>query len=427
MKVEKQLKNDKYNIFRFLKQVNDLEKNKNFVVFFEEDYDINELNDILGQNAEYHKMFNNFKFDIWFLKNKNRLKDSIVLVEVKKIDFITKKRINNLRKYANQIIIQFSSDTSMKKVKSYAQEINKNIIVGYTNYETPNLKKPIMLLGKKFELIKTKNRLKILAIIHTYNEEDVIQKTIEYLLKQGIDIYVLDNWSTDDTFNKVQEVQKKYQNRLNLKKFPENKPNGNDYDWTSQLHETEKLSKILNYDWYIHYDADEIRMAPFPNATLADMINFVDKLGYNAIDTTVLDFRMTSVSDDIFGSNAYFELGRRPTCFMQTKTWKKCSDVDLASTGGHIARFNNQKVYPLKIINRHYPLRNIKQAEKKVFEDRLPRFEKEKKEKGWHAQYDKIAKEKNFIYEKENLHKYDNKTLEHLTLELISGIGIDKT
>ena len=427
MKVEEQLKNDKYNIFQFIKQVSNLEQNKNIIVFFNNDYEITQINNILQENIEYHAMFNNFKFDLWFLNNKEKLQKSIVFVEVNEINEKTKNRINKLREYSKEIIIQFNPNIALEKVKEYAKEIKTNAIIGYTNYETPDLRRPIMLLGKNFEYKRINNRLKILAMIHTYNEEDIIQTTLEYLMTQGIDVYVLDNWSTDTTFRKVQEVQKKYPDRITLKKFPDNKPEGNDYNWTSQLHETERLSKILGYDWYIHYDADEIRMSPFPDTTLADFINFVDTLGYNAIDTTVLNFRMTDKQDNIFGKNTYFELGRRPTFFMQTKTWKKCQDIDLATTGGHLAQFENQKVYPIKILNKHYPLRNIEQAEKKVFQDRLPRFEKEKKEKGWHGHYDKIAETKDFIYKKENLHKFDDNALEHYTLELISGIGIDKT
>lgn len=427
LKVDNQIKNDENNIYRFVKYVSKTEKNNNLIFFLDNQYKEKEINDLMERKIEYHLMFNNVKFDIWLFKNIKKIQKSIIFIKVNNLNLLTKQHIKKIRKYTEEIIIEFGSNIQIEEVKEFANTINKNIIIGYVNYGTENLKRVIMLIGKKFEYIKKDKKLKVLAIIHTYNEEDVIRDTIEYLLKQDIDVYVLDNWSTDNTYNILKELKNIYSEKIALERYPKEKPTENIYNWTEQLHRTEKLAKTLDYDWFIHYDADEIRVTPYlRNITLKEMIEFVDSLGYNAINTTILDFRMTDKNDNIFAKNTYFEFGRKPTHFMQIKTWKKCEDIDLATTGGHIAQFKNQKVYPLKIINKHYPLRSLKQAKKKVYIDRLPRFEKEKKEKGWHCHYDKIAHDKDFIYDKKNLNKYDKNILEKFTLELISGIGIDK-
>ena len=429
MIVEKQLKNDKYNIFNFVKYVSELEQNENMVIFLkqEQEYKINEINDIFKKCIEYHSMFENYKFDIWLLSNKEKLKNSITFVEIDKLDKTAKKHLNKLRKYSEQIIVEFSKETKIEDIKKYAKTINENIIIGYANYDTTQLRKIFMLLGKKFEYKKVNNQLKVLAIMHVFNEEDIIETTLEHLIAQDVDIYLLDNWSTDETYKIAEKMQKKYPNRIKLEKFPEEKPKENNYEWAMQLQKTEELSKKLDYDWYIHHDADEIRITPYlKGVTLKDMISYVDSLGYNAINTTVLDFRMTNKNDDIFNKDAYFEIGRKPSRFMQIKTWKKSKDIDLTSSGGHLAKFENQKIYPIKIINKHYPLRNIKQAEKKVYKDRLPRFAKEKKLRGWHSQYDKMSENNDFIYEKQNLHLYKKDILEKFALEIISGIGIDR-
>lgn len=426
MRLEKQLKNDKYNIFRFIKQVSDLEKNDNIIGFLKQEYEISKINEIMQKGIEYHSMFASPKFNIWLMINRKRLKNSIVFVSVDDWNKVIQKHLNKLRKYAEEIIVECNSKIKIEAVKEYTKSINENIIIGHSNYEDENLRKVILLLGKKFEYQPIEKTLKVLAVIHAYNEEDVLTTTIEYLIKQGVDVYLLDNWSTDNTYKIAKKMQEQYPNKITIERYPEEKPKEESYEWSKQLLKTEEISKRLNYDWYIHYDMDEIRRTPYPNVTIAQMLTFVDSLGYNAIDTTVLDFRLTSKDDDIFAKDGYFELGRRPSCFMQIKAWKKCDDIDLASTGGHLAKFKNQKVYPIKIINRHYPLRNIEQAERKIFRDRLPRFDKERKEKGWHTHYDKIAQNKDFIYEKENLNKYSENIVERLTLEMISGIGIDK-
>lgn len=426
MKAEPQLKPDKYNVFRFINYVSTIEKNENVIAFLKQEYQKETINEILKKGIEYHEIFDSYKFKIWLMANKNKVKKSIIYASIEKLDEQNKKNINKLRKCSEQIILEFAPNITIEDVRKYAKTISENIIVGYTNYKITELRRVIMLLGKKFEYMRAKRNLKTLAIMHVFNEEDIIEKTIKHLLEQKVDIYILDNWSTDDTYNIVKNMQAKNPERIMVEKYPAEEPKEKYYEWEKQLHKTEEISKKLDYDWYIHYDADEIRQTPYNNVTIQDMISYVDQLGYNAINTTVLDFRLTSKEDDIFAKDAYFEIGRKPSHFEQIKTWKKCDDIDLASTGGHWAKFKNQKVYPLKIINRHYPLRNIKQAEKKVFKDRLPRFEKEKKEKGWHSQYDKISQEKDFIYEKQNLNKYEKDTIEQLTLELIAGIGINR-
>ena len=42
---------------------------------------------------------------------------------------------------------------------------------------------------------------------------------------------------------------------------------------------------------------------------------------------------------------------------VQIRCWKKAPDVDLASSGGHEARFEGRRVFPLRFILRHYPIR----------------------------------------------------------------------
>ena len=48
--------------------------------------------------------------------------------------------------------------------------------------------------------------MKIVALIATYNEEDIIKEVIEHLLSQGLEIVLLDNGSTDQTY----EICKKF-------------------------------------------------------------------------------------------------------------------------------------------------------------------------------------------------------------------------
>ena len=53
-------------------------------------------------------------------------------------------------------------------------------------------------------------------------------------------------------------------------------------------------------------------------------------------------------------------------------------------------------------------------------------MEKEKAEKGWHVQYDHIQGKEDFVYEKSNLHVFNDETTQHYLIEMISGCGIDR-
>lgn len=49
--------------------------------------------------------------------------------------------------------------------------------------------------------MKAPPHFSVLAIVPTYNECDVIRRTLQGLVSQGLTIHVLDNWSTDGTFD----------------------------------------------------------------------------------------------------------------------------------------------------------------------------------------------------------------------------------
>ena len=256
------------------------------------------------------------------------------------------------------------------------------------------------------EEVHVPSNFKVLSIVHFYNELDVLKKTTEYLLAEGIDVYLVDNWSTDGSYEMAESLAKKNPGRVYVDRFPA-LCQSNYFDWHSQLEYTEEISKKLDYNWFIHYDADEMRVSPWKDKSLRDAIYYIDCLGYNLIDNTVIDFRITDEnSDSIFMKDVWFEFGNKPGHFKQVKTWKKTDEIDIKTSGGHIAVIDNPRIFPLKILNRHYPLRSKVQAEKKVFHDRKPRFVKEQKERGWHSQYNCIKKDTDFIYDKNQLYKW---------------------
>ena len=372
---------------------------------------------------------------------------SCKIYSTENIDFINdvflKNSVKNISLYDekksidNQLIFLVRNDCNKGDINRIVEEYRDNntiIVLNDTYVDGPVYKftnadsaKSISLYGPFFNITKKSipDTFKILAIIHLFNEADVIKQTVEYLISQGVDVFLIDNWSSDNSYALIEELLKTYPRRVFFRRFPENAPS-NFYDWYHQLELTEQISKETDYSWYIHYDADEYRIAPWADTTLREAIFYIDSLGFNVIENTVIDFKITEINDSsIFMKDTWFDFGHRSAHFEQTKTWKKCENVDLKNSGGHIARVSNPKVFPLKILNRHYPFRSYEHAKRKIFMDRKPRFEVESKERGWHGHYNKVLSAEDIVEKKEGLQLWESDTFHSLYLALFTGIGIE--
>ncbi|WP_281890075.1 glycosyltransferase family 2 protein [Paenibacillus sp. YYML68] len=309
--------------------------------------------------------------------------------------------------------------------------IKRGIHLDYIGYTSPSsnslVKNTLFFLTGVAISYKKVIPKKTAAIINVYNEKDVIVEVINHLLEQGVDVIAIDNWSNDGSFELLIDLYID-NSRVTIKRFPESK--STHYEWGKLLENLQKESIDSKYDWIIHHDSDELRYSPWKNATLADAISFVDSMGYNAIDFTVLDFRPVmgevSVYNNYEKKIGYYEFGKRPGHFIQIKAWKNTNDVEMKQSGGHEAVFPNRKVYPIKFLLKHYPLRNELQANKKIFRDRLDRILPEEREKGWHFQYNKYLQTEGFtLWNKDTLNYWSEVDFEmYYIIERISGIGI---
>jgi uncharacterized coiled-coil protein SlyX len=248
----------------------------------------------------------------------------------------------------------------------------------------------------------------VVAIIAAFNEADIIGSVVGDLIDQGIDIYFLDDGSTDGTVEAVE----RYTNCgvIKIERLRDTTAaRSHEFNWEHILRRKAQLASELDADWFIHHDADEFRESPWADVPLKEAIRRVDALGYNAIDFASLDFRPTD--DQFRGGDArpafdFYSEGA-PYDKVQIRCWKKTSGVDLASTGGHEARFENRNVFPIRFLLRHYPVRGQAHGERKVFVDRQPRFVEPERARGWHVQYDDFVKGTSFIHDPCTLTRFD--------------------
>jgi hypothetical protein len=252
----------------------------------------------------------------------------------------------------------------------------------------------LVIAGHEASWPSSRRSVRVAAVINVFNEQDILPEVVTHLVNQGVEVHLVDNWSTDGSFELGQSLQQQGLCRK-VFRFPEVPTS--EYEWARLLEHSERYAASLNVDWVMHHDADEIRYSPWHGTTLAEAFAHIDQLGYNAVDFTVIDFRFVSASRN--SSPPYqdslnrFEFGRRPGHFLQIKAWKSTKGaVVLAASGGHEACFSQRRVFPLKFLMKHYPLRTEAQAKRKVFKERLPRIKTEQQQRGWHTHYEDFVR-----------------------------------
>jgi hypothetical protein len=245
-----------------------------------------------------------------------------------------------------------------------------------------------------------------LAILAAYNEFDVIEEAVLDLLEQDCDLALIDNWSTDGTFERMQALAESHPTLIHLERYPADAPSAV-WDWRSMLRRKEEIAFEHPGRWIIHTDADELRRPPLPGKTLRTAFAALSSGPWNRVNFKMLVFRPTQ--GEVFTrmrDMRFFEYGNRPGHFIQKKAWLQGHQrVDLASSGGHEAIFEGAVDNPEEFILMHYPLRSREQAIRKIAERRA-RFSAEERAMGWHVQYADHPPDNPFVWERAKLHQW---------------------
>lgn len=266
----------------------------------------------------------------------------------------------------------------------------------------------------------------MVAIIPVFNEADVLGSAIRRLASSGAEAYVIDNWSTDGSYELARDLVEGPV--VGVERFPPEGATGR-HEWDRMLDRIAEVGATLDADWVMHHDADELRQPPWPGVDWRRALWAVQQDGFNCIDHTVLVFPPTRGPSlpgaDFVDAMRYFEFGQRPGHFLQRKGWRAGQAVDLSSTGGHDVSFPGRRVYPFKFLLRHYPIRSQAHGEQKVFGERLPRYDPRLRRRGWHTQYDGLQPGHRFVRPRRELTRFDERTFwSDYLLERLSGLAI---
>ena len=232
--------------------------------------------------------------------------------------------------------------------------------------------------------------MKIVALLAVRNSEDYMARCLTHLIDNGVEIFVIDNQSTDRTA----EIAKTYIGRgvIEVSEFPY----PGYYDWTGILQHKEKLAAELDADWFIHHDSDEIRESPAPWKTLREGIKAVDAMGYNAINFDEFVFVPSNLTDNFCQRDFVEEMRHyfyfHPSPVHRVNAWKNTgNEVDLVTRAGHEIRFPERRIYPINFILRHYICLSYAHANHKYCEDHVYSTE-EIEQRGWHRNRVEAAK-----------------------------------
>ena len=94
--------------------------------------------------------------------------------------------------------------------------------------------------------------MRVIAILATYNEERFVAGCLENLIGQGLQVYLVDNDSTDRTV----AIAERYAGRGLI--GIETLPRAGLFSLRQQCARKETLAATLDADWFIHVDADQI-------------------------------------------------------------------------------------------------------------------------------------------------------------------------
>jgi len=323
---------------------------------------------------------------------------------------------------------------SLKELEQFIESIGFNIVFsGLTANNSRDLEKKTSLFVLSGDSapnrVPAPKNFRVVAIMTAYNEEDIIVPAISRLIQQGIEVYLIDNWSTDSTCARASTLLDR--GLIAIEKFPTVGPPKH-YEWAPLLHRVEELAGQIPADWLVHHDADEIRESPWPGVSLRDGLYRVDRSGFSAIDHTVLIFPPTD-NDFVPGTDfgryfSHYMFGRRPGHFSQVKAWKNLGrPTRLAPSGGHEVEFDGRRVYPFKFLLKHYPIRSQAHGERKIFAERIARYSPEEKAMGWHHQYDQLDQGVSFLRQPPDVKFFDENTfLIDSLVERLSGVGINR-
>jgi len=289
---------------------------------------------------------------------------SAVLIKVGMEDINKLQTINNKNEHSFYIkelkylvLSKYSEEEFVNKLSKQKKETNVQSFGGYRTIKKKTAKK-LKLYRKIF-----KKNPRCLAVLLCYNDGDILEQNINYLLQNKHDIIVWDH-SSNDTTSKILD---KYQDKL-----VERRLISREFDF---YHMYQSMSKNIIDNYYNEYDfvswpdQDEILEGPDRKQPYYDYIKNVYNSKYSWILFNNFVFWMSpkddiSIPDPIRRLKGYCLYS---SCSPRIRAFKMESI--------NIRFFNHNHPYGLKYPKnfnlKHYPMRTKEQLKRRLEHDRI--------------------------------------------------------
>ena len=113
-------------------------------------------------------------------------------------------------------------------------------------------------------------------MLPVYNEQEIVGEVIEHLLSEGLELVVLDNGSTDGSY----EVCKKYAEKGLIGLDQYSSPS---FNWPLLLRMLYDMALRKNPDWFLRSNQDDFLESGISNVSLKEAIIKEDEKGCNLI------------------------------------------------------------------------------------------------------------------------------------------------
>lgn len=228
----------------------------------------------------------------------------------------------------------------------------------------------------------------VTALVACYNEADILRAMLRHWTTRGMAVFLLDNWSTDGSFEIAQSEP-----GVMVERWPSH-PLAT-FEWGALLDTFQARLADIQTDWFSLSGADHFLDVPADGSLGPDVvqaIETVDRQGYTAIEMIHRNYVPMDDSFTVGDPVAALCGDYYDNAGFLCDTWKKLPGITpvLRNQGGHDIDWPGRKVFPQKFIRRHYPIRSQAHGERKVFLERIPRWSPQERALGWHVQYDDL-------------------------------------
>jgi glycosyltransferase involved in cell wall biosynthesis len=220
--------------------------------------------------------------------------------------------------------------------------------------------------------------VRVAAVMVMRNERAYVRNCLRHLIDNGVDFYVIDNESADDT-REILAAPEIAPHLIGLETYPFD----GSFDWAGLMQARERAARAVDADWILFVSADEMMHSYRPGETLSAAIARIALDGWDVIDFN--EFVFLPVGADYVSDRAglpplqhyYFFEPHKPRLM---RARRADLDVSHLAAGGHTFA-GEFRLAPESMALRHYIVRDQAHAFRK-YRERL--FRADEVERGWH-------------------------------------------